>query len=675
MQPCRLAFSYFAGMYKHLFAIFASLLLLSCSAKASVPPQIEHPRLFVNQQEIDSLVRFLKKEESTWLKLTNSILPKTVLPSNSKFGSYAKNFQIALQCWTIEYLIGNQERLPMIIDTLHSWEKWGDSLDTESGKGWGYYVLPGSAFITSLTVLDLIWNDLDSKDQKKLYTDFEKVVVWFQRNKDPHHLNRLGIDLAWAIFTNNSVSIDTTARNFRDFIDYEARSGGVHGGGSSYAWQRLAGDRLSKALGIPLLLRHKPDIERDADVQNLYRYLFCASVNTNKSLVPFGDSGPNSMAKASPIRWFAQGKDSIIQGCTDRIQLPRYSKDYLFDAIFQKDVDSKVLKNQPKSFVFGGGYIHLGGEDITTLSADLWNPLSTEWHSHPESNGLYLFGDGTHQLMGTGYAGAKKSSSGLSWAEIHSTPRMGNILLPATDTSSDGIAVPSVRTILTEKIEIAQSSVLFQNTNQIHIRSLIRIFPNDMQHASVLVIDELRQKESHTYEPLFQYWHPYGSQTSYGQNGWWFAEPPNQGTYKLGILPLPTPSRVELFNTAVVSDNKKYNRQRISLKVSQNHTTNPSVTLFSLVAEKSPWVCNNQWPIQCQNEIESFRISIIQNGILEFKWIQSQNEIFRVQSTDDSLVLWTNNTKQEAKIIPVTPREYSTGNHFYSPSLHNRMTQ
>lgn len=539
-------------------SIILAILLLSLCVNAGV-----HPNMLISSTRWDSLQGVVQKDSLIWQGRIKKALSKIEKEPSSNFPQHMMQFQIMIQAKTIGYAMGHKRELSPIVDSLKLWNIWKDSLSNEKGRGWGWCVPPGSAFMTSILVLDLLWNDLSISQQKELREIFSAVAVKFKQSTDPHWLNQLGVSLAWSVFEGDSTRIDSAAYFYRQHLTSEIASGGLHGGGTSYAWDRLAGRTMSKALGVPLLIHHRQNPVTDPMIQNFYTWLYCGTSTPWGKLIPWGDTGPWAGPKSSPILQYAQTWNPLISTCAEQIRVSSHSQDILVDLLLTSLTPLPQHRNN-QSLIMGGGYAKLQNSQNALFS--LWNPVKPEWHAHPEANGVYFGANGVHHLTGTGYAGARKSAHGLSWKEIHGTARNSNIfMLRNTDTC--GVGLPGTSGILLKDLQIAYSFDMLPNQIR-HRRTLI------LSDIAAIVVDDLGNGPRDQYR---SYWHPFSSADPAIHDSWIMWRIHDHPELELRLRQFPSPQKVNFLTTATVSQSKDRGFRRKSAELEQTLTGNRAI--------------------------------------------------------------------------------------------------
>lgn len=395
---------------------------------------------------------------------------------------------------------------------------------------WRYAVPTGNAFFHAVLALDIIHDELPSKQLAEIEAMLrDGPSRYFQDTK-----------LAWTQGTHAAAAImplyDGDVAAYRPLVEtWKADTlraisvDGVFRGGCAYADARWGfADRENKALFGEVLAYTGvlPDWYDEPRIGRFQEWLNGYAYTPFRALWAFGDSGPekfnghyqpgNERAyRYSPLagRYAAW----LRGGLTPPAGLGSY--------VPAHEPPSAPLAAPSRVFADGGAWLKETSLDEQSLSAALWNhKTSSDAHAHKETNSICLAAYGEMLLRGAGYNGWATPEQGFSWDYIHSRAVAGNTVLfdYALPNSREEERLPSAvndhvlthgngitRSLLTGVVDFARGDSGDAILNGRHLRSFIFVHPADGVGGYYVAIDRLAAAPGATGHVV---WHPASGQ-------------------------------------------------------------------------------------------------------------------------------------------------------------------
>lgn len=307
-----------------------------------------------------------------------------------------------------------------IKDTLWKWRDLNEELSCSGCSAWEYKVPPGSAFVNSVVALDIIYNTVSPQDVISFENSYRLGGAW-SRFGWPH--NGYGTKVVWKIYKNDKAKIEEYKNLYlEELIGPSQREGGVghispdgaYPDGPNYASCRLggSGDRASgKVHSIDIMaftgVHDFYGVER---MKKFYDWLFHMGLNPFKSMQIFGDTGvkvrDDGYRKLGGFYSLDRWSDELSRYASwliEETDAP-YEQQILFAYVLMDKPLAEEEKPKSKIFPDGGAAFW---EDSPSENSLAGSVLSTTYdngfHSHQETNSIYLAGFGEHLIMNSGY--------------------------------------------------------------------------------------------------------------------------------------------------------------------------------------------------------------------------------------------------------------------------------
>lgn len=404
----------------------------------------------------------------------------------------------------------------------------------------------GAAFVISLLALDVIWPDLTSAERT------QSVAQLTPPNNSPWPFNwphnYWGTKLIWAYFREDSAGI-SLARS-----EYEAElfgpkgpltgkgqmtSDGAYTAGAYYSGARMENSfRLGKNLVFDIL-NFSEGLPYDQRYINLFSWIHTFTKNPFGHHTAFGDGSFNVMS-GSQVRnycyfhtWSAEklGSDKVSglaswwrRGCTNSVQYPG---DVFLHYVLTRSLNS--VPTVPRSALYKSGGAAFWDEDSSpnALMGALWNMDNAEWHTHKETNSIYIAGYGEHLITNAGVPSYTEALVGYpqfgpGWFQ-RSASSGNTLLIDGVDHGNYGNSganqfIPAHGNGLSEGLVSQLFDYVSGDSGQAlpnghHQRNFIFIHPQDGVPGYFVLMDEV-QANATKMSTMHQLLHPMSNQYS-----------------------------------------------------------------------------------------------------------------------------------------------------------------
>ena len=364
----------------------------------------------------------------------------------------------------------------------------------------------GSALFNATIAMDIIYNDLTSGEVATLEAKIKNLVDLIS-GWDPSPQAVKGL---WYLYKGDTTKFNNYRNIYTNILFEFLTADGVFNEGSGYASARFSfPDREQKSLFLDILeYQGYNDFYSDVKLRNFHEWLYGYAETPFGRIVTFGDSSPTSGIQTTSAT-------QIWRAYRFGDKAARYAAWHTSGTMPEGRLLTYVLMEQAPSsspelapsriFDDGGAWFGESTQSTDVLKGGMWNPQSSEWHSHKEINALALAGYGEHLLLNAGYIGASAPNEPI-WNYINHSAYSGNTVL-VNDTDHDSKEGAGITEGFTSpKFDYASGDSGDALPNGAHQRNFVFVHPADDANGYWVVFDEVgADNSSHSANVL---WHP-----------------------------------------------------------------------------------------------------------------------------------------------------------------------
>ncbi len=456
----------------------------------------ERPFLIVKESDYQELRA--KQNTSPWKEIKNKATGDALLTvsSNLDANMWVKISNKASGAALI-YILNEtpairEACLDFIMDAINTYPV------NEISNDWQHFVPPSSAFINCLLAYDVVYNALDTIQRNTAYNKLAQIGNRFKStNPNSWELSAYSARGLWAMSEGNTSEM---TYNVNKYISRYKNSlltpNGMFEEGTGYSWDRLGAEdrRDSKSCFLDIIEYHDlAELYTDDKIIKFTEWLY-TTLSPFKHVIPFGDACPafNVNDEYSSPSLYRAARISKRAGEIANWITTKPTGSALLTYILHKEFPRAA---PPQSSYNQDGYAGFWeqAENVTSnsLMGALWSDIVTGWHSHSETNSIYIAGFGEHLIRNTGYNGANQGLLGFSWDDIHSNAYYGNTVLVNNANHSSKAGGGINEAFFTATIDYASGlsgSALGSNK---HIRNFIFVKPTPSNHGYFLLFDEV----------------------------------------------------------------------------------------------------------------------------------------------------------------------------------------
>jgi len=397
-----------------LLIIFITFLITSCEKKVVSKDQEEqereHPFLICKKSDFQELRD--RADDYPWNKLGEDAL--NTASGVWEVGEDASN---TTKCQSLANYMG-ASALAYILEPAHK-EAYADkvkrsilqSLDKlmyDEEKKWLGVVPPSNTLFNAILCLDIVYNSLSEEEIKRCENKIASKMEHINR-EGAWTLVRYGLYGTWDIYQGERNSPDN---DYYNWLMPQITGDGVTTVASAYAFARLGStdDRAVKTAyfdvleytGIDNRYYDNPKLEK------FYSWLFSLGVTPFHYRTLIGDTGPS---------WGRMSANSLfLHALNVNPEAGPYLSWYLDDELPNGNILSYIIPDHPlpktqkvpSSQIYrdGGGWFRDPVDDPHGLMGVLYNiDGDARWHTHKQTNGIYLAGYGNHLTVNSGWLG------------------------------------------------------------------------------------------------------------------------------------------------------------------------------------------------------------------------------------------------------------------------------
>ncbi|MCK4624222.1 MAG: carboxypeptidase regulatory-like domain-containing protein [Phycisphaerae bacterium] len=387
-----------------------------------------HPFLIVQKSDYAKLRA--RAAKSPWKKMKADAISYVNSHSfNSQAGIRDKTGKMKsiVGAGALAYILDPANRISYknkVRDTLMHWDAiYADRDHTV----WHFEVPGGSALFNSILALDIIYDDLTSAERADIEAKLGRMAEWYWTVPAWHPLNRWGVCGVWALYRQDRERFNFCKSGYRSGLYKNVTPGGVFDSGGHYSVARFAGGRIAKAHFMDVLeFTGEDTYYSDTRFGRFQEWLYGAAIGPFFGYSSFGDTH---------LRGLFGGGSHITGGF----------RAHRFSAKVARNVAWVINGAAPATGLLN--YLMLDQplpapkkplSDIWDCYAAFWedNPsdrslmgailstTSSQWHTHRETNAVFLCAYGEYVLRNSGYV-----HHGKNYDYISNSAVSGNTVL------------------------------------------------------------------------------------------------------------------------------------------------------------------------------------------------------------------------------------------------------
>ncbi|NQT25016.1 T9SS type A sorting domain-containing protein [candidate division KSB1 bacterium] len=470
--------------------IFAALFL---TIIVSIYAQ-EHPFLIVSESEFATLRT--KSSTAPWSEIKSKATSDAAVTISN--GADFRKIANKVSAAALLYILNEDEgqrtnNINIIIQTINLYDT--DAL----GPNWSGFVYPGTAFFNCVLAYDVVYNGMTESQRNTAHTKLEQIGDWYMNNTGyGWSLSLYSARGIWSLLEGNTSGINTNSTNYVNYLKTLFTPNGLFTEGTGYCWDRLGADykRDHKSCFLDVLeyTGTKTGLYDDPLIISYYEWLYTA-LSPFKRVLPFGDATPEFRVNGNyngPALYRA-AKFSTLAGQNAGWITTSITGSTLLTYILHEEFPTAV---PPQSSYNPDGYAGFWeqAEQVTqnSLMGALWSCIESGWHSHKETNSIYIAGFGEHLIRNSGYNGASQGLLGFSWNDIHANALYGNTVL-INDANHTGIIGGGIdEAFFSSTMDYASSLSGHALGNNDHTRNFVFVKPTSVNNGYFLLFDEVK---------------------------------------------------------------------------------------------------------------------------------------------------------------------------------------
>lgn len=311
-----------------------------------------------------------------------------------------------------------------------------DEIYKTPGDHWTNAIPPGTAFTRSVIALDIVWNDLTTKERGYIQTGMQAVsdnYIIFEN----HRIGGLGVRGIWAAFCQNWYLTEDMYNQFMEYFDGYISEDGVVTIGTGYTEARFMSDaRLCKTF-LPIVLEHMgciDDYYSNPRYQKFEEFILGYANAPNGNHWPFGDTDVSIVANTEKISidaaWRAGMYNEPAALSAAYFMKGRSSSMLESYVLMKNDWPDEAKPPQSKIFNDGGAWFYEDYDNAGSLAAVLYNAKTHgDEHAHKEVNAMSLAAYGEVLTVNAGYRAWGAGDAGYTWQYINNRAISANTVL------------------------------------------------------------------------------------------------------------------------------------------------------------------------------------------------------------------------------------------------------
>jgi hypothetical protein len=401
---------------KHLACFILSLIFLifSCEKEAVSKDQEkkkrEHPFLICKQSEFQQLRD--RSDNYPWNKLGEDALETASgvwnFREDASNTSNCQSLANYMGACALAYILEPGRKDVYTGKIKRSILQSLDKLMYDEEKKWLGIVPPSNTLFNAILSLDIVYNSLSEEEITRCENKIASKMEHINR-EGAWTLARYGLYGTWDIYRGKRTSPDN---DYYNWLMPQITEDGVTTVASAYAFARLGStdDRSVKTAyfdvleytGIDNRYYDNPKLEK------FYSWLFSLGISPFHYRALIGDTGPS---------WDRMSDHSLfLHALNVNPECGPYLSWYLQDSLPNGNILSYIIPDHPlpktqkvpSSRVYrdGGGWFRDPVDDPHALMGVLYNiDGDARWHTHKQTNGVYLAGYGNHLTVNSGWLG------------------------------------------------------------------------------------------------------------------------------------------------------------------------------------------------------------------------------------------------------------------------------
>jgi len=368
----------------------------------------------------------------------------------------------------------------------------------EISNDWQHYVPLTSAFMNCLLAYDIVYKGMTSSQRTTAYTKLAQIGSLLSSTvPNSWLLSAYGARGLWAMSEGDTAATISIVNQYVSRYKFSLLTpNGMFEEGTGYSWQRLGADgyRDSKSCFLDIIEYHDlAELYPDERIIKFTEWLY-TTLSPFKHIIPFGDACPafNVNDEYSSPALYRAARISERAGELANWITTKPTGSTLLTYIFHKEFpDASPPQSSSNPDGYAGFWEEAEDVNQNSLMGALWCGKKADYHSHSETNSIYIAGFGEHLIRNTGYNGAGQGLLGFTWEDISSNAYYGNTVLINDANHSSKVGGGIDEAFFSSSIDYASGLSGPALSSNKHIRNFIFVKPTASNHGYFLLFDEV----------------------------------------------------------------------------------------------------------------------------------------------------------------------------------------